>query len=192
MICAGTFLTMSRYFYQVELCLTHIGCEKCLGSMWPLRASYRVAMPLVFVIVAVLLMAGSSSVSADIQNGYQIPYQNWNCYPNSYYCNYPGYPPYPGYFNGNYYTTCQSSNDNTVQCFGYLYQDPSGCVELAITVSSAYGLLSNQYYTLHNLPSSYTIGAWATVTGQLYQGYNYAPNGAACPGNYINVTSISQ
>lgn len=101
-------------------------------------------------------------------------------------------PPYPGYFNGNYYTTCLSIGDgSTVQCSGYIYQDPSGCVELALTVSSYYGLLSNQYYTLHNLPSSYTIGMWVTVTGELYQGYNYASNGAACPGNYINVTSIT-
>jgi len=30
-----------------------------------------------------------------------------------------------------------------------------------------------------------------TVTGQLYQGLNYSPSGAACPGNYINVTTIT-
>ena len=64
-------------------------------------------MLLVFVIAAVVVIVGSSPVSADVQNAYQIPYQNWNCYPNSYYCNYPGYPPYPGYFNGNYYDPCQ-------------------------------------------------------------------------------------
>jgi len=125
-------------------------------------------MLLVFVMSAILMVAFSSSlVSAEFQYDY--------------------------YQISDYYTPYQSvGNNNTVQCSGYLYQDTSGCVELAVTVSSYYGLLSYQYYTLHNLPSSYTIGAWATVTGQLHQGYNYAPNGAACPGNYINVTSISQ
>jgi hypothetical protein len=151
-----------------------------------LRARYQGIMLLIFLIAAVVLIAGGP-VSAHVDDYYQIPSQY--CGPNPYYCNYPGYP-YPGYFNGNYYTTCRSGDNNTIQCSGYLYQDPSGCIELMLTVSSAYGLLANQYYTLHNLPSSYTIGAWVTVTGQLYQGYNYAPNGAACPGNYINVTSI--
>jgi len=49
-----------------------------------------------------------------------------------------------------------------------------------------------QFYTLHDLPTSYPpLGARVTVTEQLYQGHNTAPNGEACPGNYINVTSIS-
>ena len=135
-----------------------------------LRAAYQGIMLLVLLTAGVVLIA-ASPVSAHVQNAYQIPY--------------PPYPPYPGY------DPCQPSGDsNTVQCPGYLYQDASGCILLAVTVSSYYGLLSNQYYTLHNLPSSYTINTWVTVTGQLYQGYNYAPNGAACPGNYINVTSI--
>jgi len=142
-------------------------------------------MLLILATAALSLIAGP--VSAYVKDGYQIPFQY--CDPNSYYCSYPG-SPYPGYFNGNYYSTCLSGDNNAIQCSGYLYQDPNGCTELALTVSSPYGLTSSQYYTLHNLPSSYTVGAWVTVTGQLYQGYNYAPNGAACPGNYINVTSI--
>ena len=129
---------------------------------------YRGVILLVFAMSAIAFVAANSDlVSAEFQSDY--------------------------YQIGDYYTPCQLvGNDNTIQCSGYLYQDPSGCIELAAAVSSYSGLLSYQYYTLHNLPSSYTIGAWATVTGQLYQGYNYAPNGAACPGNYINVTSISQ
>lgn len=104
--------------------------------------------------------------------------------------------PSPGYyFNGNYYTTCQSTGtNNMVQCSGYLYQPGNGCVELAVPVDNAYWAETRiyQYYTLHNLPSSYDLSwSWVTVTGQLYQGYNFAPNGAACPGNYINVTSVS-
>jgi len=98
-------------------------------------------------------------------------------------------------YNCNYNSnSCQLSGyDNTTQCAGYLYQDPVGCVEVVIPVYSPVGFLSYQYYTLHNLPASYPpIGAWVIVTGQLSQGYNVAPNGAACPGNYINVTSISQ
>ena len=132
-----------------------------------MRAAYREVTSLAFAIAVVFVVAGGSLVSAGVQNVYQIPYP---------------YPPA---------NACQPSGDNNiVQCSGYLYQDVSGCTMLVVTVSSPYGILSNQYYTLHNLPSSYTIGAWVTVTGQLYQGSNYAPNGAACPGNYINVTSM--
>ena len=132
-------------------------------------AGFRGVVLLVFMVAAVFVVAGSSRVSANVQNVYQVPY-----------------PPPPGY------DPCQPSGDsNIVQCPGYLSQDPSGCVVLVVTVSSYLGLLSTQYYTLHNLPSSYTINTWVMVTGQLYQGYNYAPSGAACPGNYINVTSMT-
>lgn len=90
------------------------------------------------------------------------------------------------------YCTLSPSNPGTTQCVGYLYQDPNGCVELAISVYSTYGFVSYQYYTLQKLPASYpAIGSMVTVTGQLYQGSNFAPNGAGCPGNYINVSSIS-
>jgi len=111
-------------------------------------------------------------------------------------------------FSGCYYTGacntmynyCQSPGinsllyNNTVQCVGYLYQDPNanGCTELVIPVYSPYGFLSFQYYTLQNLPTSYpAIGTWVGVRGQLLKGNNVSPNGAACPGNYINVASIS-
>ena len=127
-------------------------------------------------------------------NCYQNPYcynrgyYNVDCYQNSYCYN-------PGSFNGNYYTTCQSTgNSNTVQCSGYLYQPSTGCVELAIPIDNGYWFETRvyQYYTLQNLPSSYTPGwRWVTVTGQLYHGYNLAQNGALCPGNYIIVNSIS-
>jgi len=89
--------------------------------------------------------------------------------------------------------TCGSpSNDGSTQCVGYLYQDPNGCVELVTPVYGASGVLSYQYYTLQKLPSSYpAIGTWVSVTGQLYLGSNVSPTGVSCPGNYINVISIS-
>ena len=91
------------------------------------------------------------------------------------------------------YSYCYSSNmDNNKQCVGYLDQNQNGCVELVIPDYSPYGFLDYQYYTLQNLPSSYpAIGTWATVTGQLHIGQNFAANGAACPGNYLNVTAIT-
>jgi hypothetical protein len=127
----------------------------------------------------------STSTAGYGYNGYQ------NC--GSYGC----YSPGSGYyFNGNYYTTCQSTGTgNTFQCSGYLYQNSNGCIELVVPVFSGYNFESPtyQYYTLRNLPSSHPpVGAWVTVNGQLYQGYNPPPNAPACPGNYINVTSISQ
>jgi hypothetical protein len=89
--------------------------------------------------------------------------------------------------------TCGSpSNDGTTQCVGYLYQDSNGCVELVTPVYGASGVLSYQYYTLQKLPATYpAIGTWVSVTGQLYLGNNVSPTGASCPGNYINVSSIS-
>ena len=123
-------------------------------------------------------------------NNYQYSYGNQygTCYQNPYCL-------YPGYFNGNYYTTCQpTGNGNTVQCSGYLYQPSTGCVELAVPVDNGYYFESPvyQYYTLRNLPSSYASGwRWITVTGQLYQGYSAASTGTSCPGNYINVSTLS-
>lgn len=119
------------------------------------------------------------------QNGYN--YQYGFCYQNPY-CNYPG-------FNGNYYTTCQlTGNSNTVQCSGFLYQPSDGCVEIAVPIDNGYWFESRvyQYYTLQNLPSSFNPSwRWVTVTGQLYQGYNLAPTGAPCPGNYIVVSTAA-
>jgi hypothetical protein len=119
-------------------------------------------------------------------NGYAYPYGNCNQYPYCY---------YPGSFNGNYYTPCQSTgNSNTVQCSGFLYQPANGCVELAVPIDNGYWFESRvyQYYSLQNLPSSYTPGwRWVTVTGQFYHGPNKASTGASCPGNYILVSSIT-
>jgi len=158
-----------------------------------LRRRNRGIMWLVFILAAVFAVAGTSnsvsahrSLIARTTDTVQIntinppnPLQYGSCYP--YNCNY----------NPN---SCQPSGyDNTTQCAGYLYQDPVGCIEIVIPIYSPAGLLAYQYYTLHNLPASYPpIGAWVIVTGQLRQGHNVAPNEAACPGNYINVTSISQ
>lgn len=117
-------------------------------------------------------------------------YYNGNYYQNcGYYgCNYPS----PGY---NYYNVCQPTGSNSlVKCSGWLYQASNGCIVLAIPIDNAYYAESRvyQYYTLKQLPSSYHPNwTWITVTGQLYQGYNYGPNGASCPGNYIIVSTVT-
>jgi hypothetical protein len=112
----------------------------------------------------------------------------------------------PGYYNcggygcsppslGAYGSLCQStSGNNTVQCSGYLSEPTDGCIELAIPYTNPYLLESTayQWYTLRNVASTLPPGGtWVTVTGQLSQGYTAGTNGAACPGNYINVNSIS-
>ena len=99
--------------------------------------------------------------------------------------------------NGCYYTTCQSTGQNTIQCSGYLYQGSNGCLELQVPVANAVNNVvtsATQFYTLHDLPptlnpSNPSIGSWVTVTGSLHQGANTSSSGAACPGNYINITS---
>jgi hypothetical protein len=96
------------------------------------------------------------------------------------------------------YDACQSTGySNLVQCSGQLYQNSNGCIELLVPIITWVNdpgdvvTAAVAYYTLHNLPSSYPpVGSWVTVTGQFYQGYNTASSGVACPGNYINVTSI--
>jgi len=99
--------------------------------------------------------------------------------------------------NSNY-NTCQSSGPNSeAKCYGYLEEGSGGCVVLAVPLIDPYNsspYIVYQYYTLHNLPSSYLpSGAWVTVTGQLYQGYTTSATSAACPNNnVINVTSITQ
>ena len=111
--------------------------------------------------------------------------QTMQVYPSSYY----GYGPC---FSCDYnYNLCQSSNNATTQCSGFLYQDRNGCVEIVVPVNSQVAGQVYQYYTLQNLPSNYPLlGSWVTVTGQVHQGYNIGPYGSACPGNYITVTSI--
>jgi len=123
-------------------------------------------------------------------------YNTYNPYqpPNPWY---PGYyqGAYYGYYNGNFVQPCNPQGlNNTVTCSGYIFQAQNGCTVMVIPVANPYYAESNtyQYYTLHNLPSNTpTNGSWATVTGQLYNGSNTASNGAACPGNYINVSSVN-
>lgn len=117
------------------------------------------------------------------------PYSQ-NCSNN--YCQSPCY--YCGYNPDINSIPCLTTAfSNAAQCSGFLFQDPNGCIELVIPINPVFGGTVYQYYTLHNLPSTYPpIGSLVAVTGQLHQGYNTGPTGAACPGNYINVTSISQ
>ncbi len=125
-------------------------------------------------------------------------------YGNGYYPNYPYYqdcgascPPSPSYLNN--YNTCNLNSpagSNTFQCYGYIFQDSGGCVELAVPMPNPpyyFETPVTHYYGLHNLPSNTPpMGSWVTVTGQWNQGTNTSPSGAACPFNYLNVTSITQ
>lgn len=127
----------------------------------------------------------------------------YGCYQSpGYYYSSPGY--YNGYYNGypyygyGYYPPCQPTGTNgNVTCSGYLYDAQNGCTLLAVyNTSNPYPSYATgnviEYYTLQHLPSSTPPpSTWITVTGQLYQGYNTASNGASCPTNYIVVSSIS-
>jgi hypothetical protein len=123
-------------------------------------------------------------------------YNSYNPYnpPNPWY---PGYyaGAYYGYWNGNFYPPCRTSGyGNNVTCSGYIFQAQNGCNVLVIPIANPYYAESSvfQYYSLHNLPSNIpSNGSWTVVSGQLYQGANTSSTGASCPGNYINVTSIS-
>ena len=123
---------------------------------------------------------------------------SFGCYPfppYPPYYPYPGYPAYgyPAYPYSGAYGGCSYSVDSSVSCYGYIYQAPNGCVELVVPVYSYYtGTYSIQYYTLHNLSSTPASGTWVTVTGAMYQGANTSSNGAACPGNYINVNTVTR
>ncbi|HUK28243.1 MAG TPA: hypothetical protein VLV31_07455, partial [Candidatus Acidoferrales bacterium] len=107
-----------------------------------------------------------------------------------------GYPAYPGSYpyNSAYGGCSYSQNTNTYQCYGYIYQAGNGCVELVVPANNYpyYGGTAYQYYTLHNLSSIPPNGTWVSVTGPMTQGYNTSSTGASCPGNYINVNSISR
>ena len=123
-------------------------------------------------------------------------YNTYNPYspPNPWY---PGYynGAYYGYWNGNFYPPCQTNeSNNTVTCSGYIFQAQNGCTVLVIPIANPYYAESfaYQYYTLHNLPpNAPTNGSWVKLSGQLYQGVNTSSTGASCPGNYINVTTVS-
>jgi len=159
------------------------------------------------------------STAAGQGNGYGNGYGNGNGYsqycspygcmnpPGGSYNTYNPYNPpnpwYPGYYNGLYYgywngyftPPCQAgASGNNVTCSGYIFQAQNGCNVLVIPIANAYYSESYtfQYYTLHNLPANApSNGSWVQVTGSLYQGANSSTNGASCPGNYINVSSIS-
>ena len=128
-------------------------------------------------------------------------YQGAYCSSTNPYCYYNGNPGAEYCQNlGAYcdftYNVCSNPNSlsNQAQCSGYLYQPQNGCVELEVPVNSPYAAQVYQYYTLNNLPSSYPpLGSWVTVTGSIYQGSSSTSSSynAACPGNYINVSSIS-
>lgn len=108
-------------------------------------------------------------------NAYQV-----NCVPGQVDCNWPY----------NYDACWGTGQGNNVACDGYLTQDQSGCVELAVPTITDTEPPYN-HYTLQNLPYSYPpIGTWVLVKGQLLEGPNSAPNGAACPTSIITVTSI--
>ena len=156
---------------------------------------------------SVTVSIGSSSQSQQMQSVTTTSVDPDNCgmygcypYPSYQYPPYPpytpGYPSYPGYpAYSNAYASCTytTPNNNAVQCYGYVYQAPNGCVELVVAAANApyYGGTALQYYTLHNLSSTPPTGTWVRVQGQMYQGYNTSPTGAGCPGNYINVSSVT-
>jgi len=90
----------------------------------------------------------------------------------------------------NYDACWGTGQGNDVACDGYLTQSANGCVELAVPTDTVEQPAYN-HYALQNLPSAYPpIGSWVVVKGQLFQGPNSASTGAACPTNYISVTSI--
>ena len=129
--------------------------------------------------------AGSYAVTVNPGNGYIGPgYFSWNC--GYYGCNPPSL--------GAYGSMCQSTNQsNTVQCSGYLSEPGDGCTQLAIPYWNT-DVMESQgyvYYALKNATSLPSPGSWITVTGQLGQGFTPGLNGAACPGNYINVSSVT-
>jgi hypothetical protein len=109
----------------------------------------------------------------------------------------PGYyqGAYYGYYNGNFIPPCNPLGpNNNVTCSGYIFQSQNRCTVLVIPVANQFiqESFAYQYYTLHNLPTSVpSNGSWVTVQGQLYNGANTSSSGASCPGNYINVSSIT-
>jgi hypothetical protein len=120
-------------------------------------------------------------------------YQYCNMYNCSPYAAPPGSTNFGCYSTGPYSITGNSTNVATVQCYGYLYTDASGCLDLVVPIDNGYSNQIQQYYFLQNLPSSHPAnGTWVKVTGQLnIQGNNQGPNGGTCPSSSISVTSIT-
>ena len=147
------------------------------------------------------MVTSFQTVTSATTAGFGNPYNPYNV---------PGYgynPNYPNYqncsYNGCYYSPpgfaspsdlCNTVQNGTIQCSGYLHEPSSACVELAIPYlypaimeSTAY-----VYLTLINLPSNIPpSGAWVTVTGTLNGGYSPGPYNVLCTSNYLNVATIS-
>lgn len=136
----------------------------------------------------------TSASTATAISSVMIPYSVNNAppYVGSGYCGLYGCSP-PSL--GAYGSLCQSTGQNgAVQCSGYLSEPADGCTAIAIPYTNPYLLesVAYQYYTLRNVTATLPVaGSWVTVTGVLGQGYTPGLNGAACPGNYINVNSVS-
>jgi hypothetical protein len=130
--------------------------------------------------------SNESPLATSVQTGQVNPSMYYGNYENCYYSNNCAQ-------EAQIYTSCHSpSGNDTVQCIGYLYENSNSCIELVIPIYAPVGEETYQYFTLQKLPASYpAIGTWVSVTGQLYQGPNVSSTGAGCPGNYINVASIS-
>ena len=96
---------------------------------------------------------------------------------------------------GAYGSLCQATGQNDmVNCSGYLSEPDDGCIQLAIPYANPYLLesIAYQFYTLRNVPPTLPpAGSWVTVTGEPGQGYTPGSSGAACPANYINVSTVS-
>ena len=147
------------------------------------------------VLTSVSTVTSVQTVTHTTTSGYGYGYYQ-NC---PYYgCSYPppvyNYnPAYNNYYN--YQSPCAAGNyyNNNVTCQGFFYQASNGCTVLVIPVWNPVYQESYvyQYYTLHNLPTTYSNWTWVTVSGQIYRGSNTSPTGVGCPGNYINVSSIT-
>ena len=136
----------------------------------------------------------TSATTAGFGNAYPGPgYGYYQNYPNYQNCSYNGcyYSP-PGFASPS--DLCNTAQNGTIQCSGYLHEPSSACIELAIPYiypaimeSTAY-----LYLTLINLPSNIPPGgAWVTVTGTLNGGYSPGPYNVLCTSNYLNVATIS-
>ena len=179
LVSAGLFAYTSMNPQTVTLVSTSFATQTSFITSYQTSTSYSTVTSLTTMTTAI---------------GMGYPYGQ-NCY-NSNYCQSPCYGYSCGYNSDINSNPCLiTTNTNAAQCSGFLFISGSGCVELVIPIYALIGGAVYQYYTLHNLPQSYpAVGSWVTVTGQLHQGLNTAPNqpALACPGNYINVTSITQ
>ena len=177
---------------------------------------YRTAAIVAIILIGVLTSAVSAYSTPTVQTSAANvnPQQScgmYGCCQNPSYPSYPAYPGYdcfgygnPGYgaayypYSGCYYASGAyygngGSVSSQVECYGNIYQAANGCTLLVVAAANVpyYGGTALQYYTLHNLPNNTQSGTLVRIEGQMYKGYNTSPTGAACPGNYINVTTIT-